>query len=657
MKHLASTILALSLCIAVQGAVAAARISAPEIGVQRDQQLIVLAYHDVREDIKRNFAPDQYAISAENLAMHFAWLRDNNYTIVNVDQVIAAIEGRRPLPDKAVLLTFDDGLDSVYSAVYPLLKLFDYPALVSIVTAWIETEVAVRYENRILSSRDFVTWTELREMQESGLVEIASHTHDLHKGIVGNPQGNVQPAAVTRRYEDGYESRIEYLQRIDKDLAKSSALIKAGTGRAPRVMVWPYGMFNGDLRRIAAAQGMSLSFSLDPDDVDPGDYPVVGRDLMLANPGIADFAPIFLETPKHPIVRAAQIDLDYVYDPDEATQERNLDVLLDRIRNLGITHVYLQAFADPDGDGSADALYFPNRHLPMRADLFNRVSWQLQTRSNVKVFAWMPLLGYTGKAVASDWRLLEQRNENGAAPDTKGEPRISPFVAEARTMVSEIYSDLATYADFDGVHFHDDGRMNEFEDANPAALGAYRDVFGSEFSISGAQYDPALMERWAAFKAAKLNEFSRDLTDAVAYYRPVLGTSRNLFASAILDERGTVFLAQDYNSWLDEYDYVTLMAMPMLEGVPDEGEFFDSLVASVAEHPGGLQRTVFQLQTVDWSDGYRPLPSDQLRERMRRLQSQGVLNLAYYPDDFLKNHPNTVELIRGMSLSVNPVRP
>jgi hypothetical protein len=53
---------------------------------------------------------------------------------------------------------------------------------------------------------------------------------------------------------------------------------------------------------------------------------------------------------------------------------------------MGVNTVYLQAFSDPDANGSADMVYFPNRHIPMRADLFNRVAWQIQTRTPVSVF-------------------------------------------------------------------------------------------------------------------------------------------------------------------------------------------------------------------------------------------------------------------------------
>src|SRR5690606_2235570 len=91
-----------------------------------------------------------------------------------------------------------------------------------------------------------------------------------------------------------------------------------------------------------------------------------------------------------PEMRIAHVDLDYVYDDDPKQMERNLDKLVQRVANMGINSVFLQAFADPSGDGLVRELYFPNRHLPMRADLFNRAAWQLRSRAFVEVYAWMP---------------------------------------------------------------------------------------------------------------------------------------------------------------------------------------------------------------------------------------------------------------------------
>ena len=64
-------------------------------------------------------------------------------------------------------------------------------------------------------------------------------------------------------------------------------------------------------------------------------------------------------------MRVVHVDLDNVYDPDPAQQEINLGKLIQRMSDMGANTVFLQAFADPKGDGLVHSLYFPNRHLPM----------------------------------------------------------------------------------------------------------------------------------------------------------------------------------------------------------------------------------------------------------------------------------------------------
>jgi biofilm PGA synthesis lipoprotein PgaB len=168
----------------------------PALGLEYD----VIAYHDVRDDVAGEYDADRYAISTEHLIAHFRWLRHSGFTPVSVDTILDAEAGLTTLPEKPVLLTFDDGLRSFYTRVFPLLKLFDYPAVVSVVSSWIETDGEVDYGGWARDRNDFLTWDQLRELQDSGLVDIASHTHALHEGIPGNPQGNLQPAGVTRRF-------------------------------------------------------------------------------------------------------------------------------------------------------------------------------------------------------------------------------------------------------------------------------------------------------------------------------------------------------------------------------------------------------------------------------------------------------------------------
>ena len=73
----------------------------------------VLCYHDVRDDVRddvrEHYDPDSAAVSTSRLISHFAWLKSHGYHIVSIDDLLNAGKGIKELPEKAVLLTFDDG--------------------------------------------------------------------------------------------------------------------------------------------------------------------------------------------------------------------------------------------------------------------------------------------------------------------------------------------------------------------------------------------------------------------------------------------------------------------------------------------------------------------------------------------------------------------
>lgn len=620
--------------------------------------LQVFTYHDVVKELQDGKLRDEMAVTTRTLTEHFRWLREQGYQPVSIDQMVAANNGGPPLPDKPVLLTFDDGLRSVYTDVFPLLKLFDYPAVVSVVTSWLENDVTVRYAGRERGNEDFLTWAQIREMQASGLVEIASHSHAMHQGGLVNRQGNTQPVAVARLFLNGrYESDEDRRQRLRQDLQESVSIIAKHTGIKPRVMIWPYGAYNYIGLQAAGELGLDWSGTLDPNYGNPLHTKTLHRHLIKDDPNIREFSSLVLKTEDPPLVRVAQVDLDFVFDPDPVQQERNLDVMIERMAQLRISHVYLQAFSDLDGDGAAEALYFPNRHLPMRADLFNRAAWQLKTRAEVTVFAWMPMLSFTGKNVDAAWRVL-QETPDGVQQDPATEPRLSPFNPDARNFIAEIYQDLARHAQFEGLHFHDDGRFNKYEDASSASLLAYHDLHGTYIDLATMDERPADAKRWAEFKATALIEFTDELAGVVRPYQPRLQTSRNLFAPTITDAEGTRLLAQDYTQFLDNYDFVTVLAMPLLEQADASFtnlDFYQDLADKARLRDPALGRTVFQLQTVD-PLRREPIPDLQLKNMFRKLQTIGVRSLAYYPDNFLENQPDLGLLRQGISVAEDLLR-
>ena len=614
---------------------------------------LVLAYHDVEDE-----DPDQSFVSVrtDHLVEQFSWLRDNGYQPVSVDQILAAKRGGPPLPDQAVLLTFDDGYRSFYTRVLPLLRAFQWPAVLAPVGSWVDTpdDKSVDFGGKMVERSRFLTWDQVTEIARSGLVEIGAHTDALHYGILANPQRNLQPAAAARAYDaasGNYESDAAYEDRVRRDVERITEKIRRATGKKPRVWVWPYGEASGPALRIVQENGYQMALNLSNRLASLDDLMSMPRLLVSADPTLQTFAQTVVGMENAPEMRIAQVDLDYVYDDDPEQMERNLGKLVQRVANMGINAVFLQAFADPNGDGLVRELYFPNRHLPMRADLFNRAAWQLRSRAFVEVFAWMPVLSFQLDPALE--RVTRWYPEDGRARvDPDQYQRLSPFDPRARQQIIDLYEDLSRNAIFAGILFHDDALLSDFEDASPSALAAYR-AAGLGDSIEQIRSDPAALQRWTRFKSRQLVDFTETLAQHVRALRgPQVETARNMFASPVVDPKSEAWFAQNLDDFLAAYDWTAPMAMPWMEGVSarDSKDWLKRMVEEVARRPGGLDRTIFELQARDWREnpdgsGGGHVDSALLAEWMQWLQLNGARNLGYYPDDFVQDEPR-LDIIR-----------
>ncbi len=619
---------------------------------------LALSYHEISGDGLQADAPGagRYGIEISHLVAQFSWLRENGYHPVSLARIAQARDGGAPLPAKAVLLSFDDGYADFYTRVYPVLKLFGYPAMIALVGSWMDAPAGamVDYDGRKVAREAFLSWPQVREMMASGLVEVASHSYALHRGVVANPQGNEQPAGVARIYDAAtrsYEGDEAWLARIRGDLQRNARLIERETGKAPRAMVWPYGRYNLATQRIARELGMPLMLTLDGGVNAAGDpLDRIRRIIVESSPDLGEFVDEIERVWPEPPQRVVHVDLDYVYSADPGEQERNLSALLERIRAIRPTTVYLQAYADPDGDGEADALYFPNSQMPMRADLFNRVAWQLETRVGVRVYAWMPVLAFRlpeGHPARDD---LVQAAHAMAGSTYR---RLSPFSARARAAIASIYADLGRHARFSGLLFHDDALIGDHEDDSPWARAIYRDRWGLPGSVDAIRAEPQAAAEWSRRKLAWLVDFTRELAAAAETFNAPLKTARNLYAAPVVDPAAQDWYAQSLPAFLQAYDFTALMAMPYLESAKSPRRFLESLVAAVAAQPRGLARTVFELQARDWRSERR-VPDGELTGWIRVLELAGARNIGYYPDDQHADAPRLRRLVPAFSVRAVP---
>lgn len=594
---------------------------------------LVLCYHDIPLHVSN----DVYAVDLQSLVGQIQYLKAHDYTFLSPADILDSSRGTTPLPEKGVMLSFDDGYTSFHSNVIPVLELFDCPALLSPCPALVSDGTGGEIPAPVMG------WDELREVARHPLVTIGSHSYDLHKALPYNPQGNKGNAATSRMYvqaEKRYETEAEYRARIEWDMVEARRIFAVELGYAPIVMTWPYGEASRLTAEIAKRHGFQIGFALTSGRANFDDMMRIDRWMILENPSIEDFAENlrhYTHPDGHPAAprRGIQVDLDLIYDSSPEQFEANLGRLLERLVRIKPTSVYLQGFADPDGDGNVDAVYFPNRVLPVRGDILNRVANQLFIRG-FEVYVWMPVLSIQPREVPDDGWVMERR-DGQTGPALAGYRRLSPFAPETGHLINSLYEDLAIHVRFHGILFQDDAYLTDSEDFHPEALAAFHRATGMDLA-DGGPLDARTAARWTAFKTASMNDFVHSLMESVRQYRPNTRFARNFYAPILEVPESETRFAQNYTQALADYDQVVIMAYPRMEGVRLALPWLESLVERAARQPGGLERTMFKLQSYDWNRR-EWLAGVELNGMARRLVAAGARHIMYYPDDYTIDRP------------------
>lgn len=364
----------------------------------KENQFVTLTFHDVRDDVDGIVDRDMYAISTKKLAQYFAWIKAEGWKPIRLEDILAARQNKQKLPEKAVLLTFDDGALSSYTKVFPLLKQYDIPAVFAIPTSWVNGNTQAAYES--YGEGNLMSWDQMREMQKSNLVEFVSHSDNLHRGILANPQQNMEPAAIVREYlpkQKRYETDAEYEKRIVDDLRKSKQVLDKELGANTKAIFWPYGAVTPEAEELARQAGLVMSFSLGHYANLADKVQTYQRALIVNNPNAEQIHQLmenFVEDESAPFKQRKSFLRVNPHDlkaSSIAESDEKLGQMLDQIQALKTNTMLIPAVADSDGDGLYDLAYFPNTQINKQFDVLNRMVWQGRTRINNRVYAELPI--------------------------------------------------------------------------------------------------------------------------------------------------------------------------------------------------------------------------------------------------------------------------
>lgn len=208
-----------------QNNVAETPLPAAQVSIVDDSRsVMVLNYHKIVNEHK------SLSVPPADFEKHLKWLQEYGYTSITPEQLYAFVVDGAELPEKPVLITFDDGYRDNYTNAYPLLKKYGFKATIFVVTSFMGT-----YKN-------YLTWDMAKEMSENG-ISIESHTYS-HKSMTETSD------------ED-----------ITKELTKSREAIKNKLGIDADFVAYPTGTYNLHIADLVKNAGYKGAFTIKYDNV------------------------------------------------------------------------------------------------------------------------------------------------------------------------------------------------------------------------------------------------------------------------------------------------------------------------------------------------------------------------------------------------------
>ena len=147
----------------------------PAINNNVNVELPIIMYHSVLKDSELS---GKYIITPEILISDLEYLKENGYTSITAKQLIDYTDNGTPLPEKPILLTFDDGCYNNYEYVLPILKNYDAHGIFSIVGKYTDDYTST---NEVSTAYGYMRWIDVYNLSQSEHSEIANHSYDFHK--------------------------------------------------------------------------------------------------------------------------------------------------------------------------------------------------------------------------------------------------------------------------------------------------------------------------------------------------------------------------------------------------------------------------------------------------------------------------------------------
>jgi peptidoglycan/xylan/chitin deacetylase (PgdA/CDA1 family) len=201
----------------------------------------ILTYHHVNP-----LEGDMVTVSVKHFEDQMSFLQRKGFHTLFISELVDWMEGKRTLPKRSVVLTFDDGFWDNFHFAFPILRKYGLKATIFVTTSWLSDENRLHGSQEVvphhqcnqliaqgLGNQIAMTWPEVRQLQDSSLVEIESHTHSHNKELYQN------------------------VPALKEDLRRSKEAILNHLNKITTCLCWPGGRYSSE--SILAAQEVGFT--------------------------------------------------------------------------------------------------------------------------------------------------------------------------------------------------------------------------------------------------------------------------------------------------------------------------------------------------------------------------------------------------------------
>jgi peptidoglycan/xylan/chitin deacetylase (PgdA/CDA1 family) len=209
----------------------------------------ILMYHHLAET-----GDDSMRISVDLFEEQIRALWEAGYTAISFEELQAYVMEGAPLPDKPVCITFDDGYLSNYELAFPILQQYNMKATIFAIGVSVGKE---QYKDTDYEMTPHFSWEQAREMVDSGLISIQSHTWDMHQWAPF--EDGDSPRENMLRMEG--EGETEYIQVLTQDCETVAEQFSAHLGYVPTVLAYPGGYYDTLSQAVLNRNGYAVTLS------------------------------------------------------------------------------------------------------------------------------------------------------------------------------------------------------------------------------------------------------------------------------------------------------------------------------------------------------------------------------------------------------------